>query len=63
MLFYDLDDFMILSIKGVQYRCFVFSTSKNTTIKLLHNSPIDNKSKVSMVGFSDILDIGYIKDL
>ena len=43
MMVYDLDDFMILNIKGVDYRCFVFSLSKNTAIKLLNNSKLDNK--------------------
>ena len=25
MMVYDLDDFMILNIKGIDYRCFVFN--------------------------------------
>ena len=40
---FDLDDFMILNIKGVDYRCFVFSMSKNDAIKLLNNLCLDNK--------------------
>ena len=28
MMVYDLNDFMILNIKGVDYRCFVFNMSK-----------------------------------
>ena len=43
MMVYDLDDFMILNIKGVDYRCFVFNMSKNDTIKLLSNSNLDIK--------------------
>ena len=43
MIFYDLDNFMILNIKGVDYRCFVFSMIKNTSIKLLNNSQLNNK--------------------
>ena len=43
MMVYDLDDFMILNIKGVDYRCFVCNMSKNTAIKLLSNSQLDNK--------------------
>ena len=38
MMNYDLNDFMIVSIKGVDYRCFVFNMCKNTAIKLLNNS-------------------------
>ena len=44
MMVYDLDDFMILNIKGVDYRCFAFNMSKNDAIKLLNNSALDNKS-------------------
>ena len=44
MMVYDLDDFMILNTKGVDYRCFVCNMSKNTAIKLLNNSQLDNKS-------------------
>ena len=44
MMVYDLDDFIILNIKGVDYRCFVFNMSKNTAIKLLNNSQLDDKS-------------------
>ena len=40
---YDLDDFMILYIKGVDYRCFVCNMSRNTAIRLLNNSQFDNK--------------------
>ena len=39
MMVYDLDDFMILNMKGVDYRCFVFNMRKiNDLIKLLNNS-------------------------
>ena len=40
---YDLNDFTILNIKGVDYRCYVFNVSKNNAIKLLDNSVLDNK--------------------
>ena len=43
MMLYDLDDFMILNIKGVDYRCFVFNMSKHTAIKLLNNFQLDDK--------------------
>ena len=43
MVVYDLNDFMILNIKGVDYRCYVFNVSKNNAIKLLDNSVLDNK--------------------
>ena len=43
MLIHDLDNFMILNIKGVDYRCFVSKMSKTVAIKLLNNSKLDNK--------------------
>ena len=43
MVVYDLNDFMVLNIKGVDYRCYVFNVSKNNAIKLLDNSVLDNK--------------------
>ena len=39
----DLSDFMILNIKGVDYRCYVFNVSKNDAIKLLDNFCLGNK--------------------
>ena len=43
MMIYELYDLMILSIKGADYRCFVFNISKNTEIKMLNNSKLDEK--------------------
>ena len=45
MMVYDLDDFMILNIKGVNYRCFVCNMSKNDAINRLNNSKLDEKGK------------------
>ena len=43
MVVYDLKSFIILNIKGVDYRCYVFNMSKNDAINLLNNSCLDNK--------------------
>ena len=43
MMVYGLNDFMILNIKGVDYRCFVYNMTENDVIKLLNNSVLDNK--------------------
>ena len=40
---YHLDDFMILNTKMVDYRCFARSVRKNTSIKLLNNSNLNDK--------------------
>ena len=43
MVVYDLNDFMILSIKGIDYRCYIFNMSKSDAFNLLNNSVLDNK--------------------
>ena len=40
---YDLNDFMILNIKGIDYRCYVFNMSKSDAINLLNDSVFDNR--------------------
>ena len=40
---YSLSKFMILNIKGVDYRCYIFNMSKNDAITLLNNFVLDNK--------------------
>ena len=42
MVVYDLNDFMILNVKGVDYRCYVFNMNKDDAIALLNNSVLDN---------------------
>ena len=37
MMVYDLNDLMILNIKGIDYKCFVFTMSKNEPAKLSNN--------------------------
>ena len=39
----NLDDFLILKIKKVGYRCCVVNMSKKDAISLLNNSALDNK--------------------
>ena len=43
MVVYDLKNFMILKIKGVDYRCYVFNLSRSDVITLLNNFVLDNK--------------------
>ena len=43
IVIYDLKDFMILNIKGVNYGSYIFNISKNNAINLLNNSVLDNK--------------------
>ena len=40
MVVYDLNDFMISNLKGIDYRCYVFNISKSDAINLLNNSVI-----------------------
>ena len=43
MMAYYLNHFMILNIKGIDYRCYVFNMSQIDAINLLNNSVSDNK--------------------
>ena len=43
MIVQKLDDFLILRIKSIDYRCCVVNMSKNDAISLLNNSVLDNK--------------------
>ena len=43
MILQKLDDFVILKIKGIDYRCCVVNMSKKDAIGLLNNSVLDNK--------------------
>ena len=43
MVVYNVNDFMILKVNDVDYRCFVFNMSRSDSIKLLNNSVLDYK--------------------
>ena len=43
MIVQKLDDFVILRVKGVDYRCCVVNISKKDAVSLLNNSVLDNK--------------------
>ena len=43
MVVYDLKNFMILNMKGVDYRFYVFNMSGSDAINLLNNSWLENK--------------------
>ena len=43
MIVQNLDDFVILTVKSVDYGCCVVNMSKKNAISLLNNSVLDNK--------------------
>ena len=43
MIVQKLDDFVILRLKGVDYRCCVVNMSVKDAVNLLNNSVRDNK--------------------
>ena len=43
MIVQNLDDFVILRVKGVNYRCCVVNVGKKDALNLLNNSVLDNK--------------------
>ena len=48
MVVQNLDDFVILKIKGVDYRCCVVNMSRKDAISLL-NSVLDNKGVLQLI--------------
>ena len=43
MIVQNLNDFLILKVKGVNYRCCVVGGNKKDAISLLNNYVLDNK--------------------
>ena len=43
MIIQNLDGFVILKVKSVDYRCCVVGMSKKNAVNLLNNSVLDNK--------------------
>ena len=43
MVVQDVKDLIILKIKGVDYRCYMFNMSRSDAINLLNNYCLDNK--------------------
>ena len=43
MIVQNLDDFVILKVKSVDYRCCLRNISKKDAIRLLNNSALDNE--------------------
>ena len=43
MIVQNLDDFVILRVKGVDYRCCVLNMSNKDAVALLNNSVLDKK--------------------
>ena len=43
MIVQNLNDFLILKVKGVNYRCCVVGVNKKDAISLLNNYVLDNK--------------------
>ena len=43
MIVQNLNDFVILKIKGIDYRCYLVGMNKKDAISLLNNSVLDNK--------------------
>ena len=43
MIVQNLDDFVILKVKGVGYRCYLVGMNKKDTVSLLNNSVLGNK--------------------
>ena len=49
MVVHNLNDFMVLNIKDIDYRCYVFNMIKNHAINLLNSSMLDNKGVLQWI--------------
>ena len=43
MIVQNLDNFLVLKIKKVDYRCYIVDMNKKDATSLLNNSVLDNK--------------------
>ena len=43
MTAYELKNIVILNVKGVDYRCILWSISKNKAVNILNNSALQDK--------------------
>ena len=49
MVVQNLDNFVILKTKNVDYRCYIVGMNKKDAISLLNNSVLDNKGVLSWI--------------
>ena len=49
MMVHDLNDFMVLNIRGIDCRCYVFNMSKSDEINLINNSVLYNKGVLQWI--------------
>ena len=46
MMAYDLENIAMLNVKGIGYRCVMWSMTRNDAVHLLNNSRLDDKSSL-----------------
>ena len=49
MIVQNLNDFVILKIKGIDYRCYLVSIDKKGAISLFNNSVLDDKGVLKWI--------------
>ena len=49
MIVQDLNEFVILNIKGIDYRCYLVGINKKDAISLLNNSVLINKGVLQWI--------------
>ena len=63
MIAQNLDYFVILRVKGVDYRCCVVNMSKKDAVSLLNNSVLDNKRSTIVDFGSNKTSVEIIKEV
>ena len=46
MMAYDLENIAMLNVKGIGYRCVMWSMTRNEAVHMLNNSRLDDKSSL-----------------
>ena len=46
MMAYELEYIAILNVKGIDYRCVIWTMTKNDAINMLNNSKLDDKGSL-----------------
>ena len=56
MMVYNLSDFKILTVNGVDYRCISWNLNKNDTIGLMYNSKLEKKAHYKWI----LVQVNYL---
>ena len=62
MMAYELKSIAILNVKGIGYRCLLWSITKNDAINMFGNSKLDDKGIMNMDSAANKTSVEVIKE-